>query len=247
MQKAILINIYLLIYHLLPAQSFKTTQQKYERVKTAYNEKWENLKTDLVKQNINPQNFELFIRVFKKDKTVELWIKSKEEKTYKLFKTYVICSSSGELGPKRKQGDNQVPEGYYSISAFNPVSNYYLSLQVSYPNESDRIIGKNNLGGEIMIHGNCVTIGCIPLTDNYIKEVYILAVEAKNNGQENIPIYIYPTRLNESGMEYLKNNYSANISLISFWNNLKSGYDYFELHKQIPEISVDKNGKYIFN
>ena len=247
MQKAILINIYLLIYHLLPAQSFKTTQQKYERVKTAYNEKWENLKTDLVKQNINPQNFELFIRVFKKDKTVELWIKSKEEKTYKLFKTYVICSSSGELGPKRKQGDNQVPEGYYSISAFNPVSNYYLSLQVSYPNQSDRIIGKNNLGGEIMIHGNCVTIGCIPLTDNYIKEVYILAVEAKSNGQENIPVYIYPTKLNESGMEYLKNNYSANISLISFWNNLKSGYDYFELHKQIPEISVDKNGKYIFN
>ena len=247
MQKTILIIIYLSLYHVLSAQSFKTSQQKYERVKTAYNEKWENLKTDLAKQNINSQNFELFIRVFKKDKVVELWIKSKEEKTYKLFKTYVICSSSGELGPKRKQGDNQVPEGYYSISAFNPVSNYYLSLQVSYPNQSDRIIGKNNLGGEIMIHGNCVTIGCIPLTDNYIKEVYILAVEAKNKEQENIPIYIYPTRLNESGMEYLKNNYSANISLINFWNNLKKGYDYFELHKQIPEISVDKNGRYFFN
>ena len=227
------------------AQTFKATQQKCERVKTAYSEKWEMLKTELTNKKITKDNFEVFIRVFKQDKMVEVWLKSKEEKEYKLFKTYSICSSSGVLGPKRHQGDDQVPEGFYSVSVFNPYSNYYLSLGVSYPNQSDRIIGKNNLGGDIMIHGNCVTIGCIPLTDTYIKEVYVLAVEAKNNGQQTIPVHIFPTRLNEKGMKYLTDNYSKNASLLDFWKNLKTGYDYFETHKQLPKVKVDKVGKYL--
>ncbi len=229
------------------AQSFKSVQQKSERVKIAYSEKWENLQADLIKQKINPKNFELFIRVFKRDKVVEVWLKSKEEKEYKLFKTYSICSSSGELGPKRHQGDEQVPEGFYNISSFNPYSNYYLSLEVSYPNQSDKIISKNNLGDDIMIHGNCVTIGCIPLTDNYIKEVYVLAVEAKYAGQDKISVHIFPTKLDENGMKYLNDNYSKQPLLLDFWKNIKTGYDYFDLHKQLPQITIDKKGVYIFN
>jgi len=247
MYKPFLFIASLLLHFHLCAQPFKTSQLKYERVKTAYSEKWDGLKKDLVKLKINPESFELFIRVFKKEKAVEVWLKSKDEKEFKLFKTYSICSSSGELGPKRKQGDDQVPEGFYEVSAFNPFSNYYLSLGVSYPNESDRIIGKGNLGGDIMIHGNCVTIGCIPLTDTYIKEVYILAVEAKNNGQTNIPVHIFPTRLDEDGMKYLNWNSPKDIVLMSFWKNLKVGYDYFELHKMLPKVSVSPKGRYVFN
>jgi murein L,D-transpeptidase YafK len=230
----------------LSAQSFKATQQKNVRVKDAYSAKWEELKSDLIKKGINKDNFEIYIRVFKYNKITEVWLKSKEQKEYKLFKTYDICSSSGELGPKRKQGDGQVPEGFYCVSAFNPYSNYHLSLGVSYPNASDKIIGKNNLGGDIMIHGNCVTIGCIPLTDKYIEEVYILAVEAKNNGQQNIHIDIFPIKFDEKAMKLLTDKASQNVKLLDFWKNLKTGYDYFEQHKQCTAVTVDKSGKYIF-
>lgn len=247
MYKPFFILLFFSFHFYLSGQTFKATQLKYDRVKAAYSEKWDGLKKDLAKQKINTENFEMFIRVFKKEKMEEVWLKSKGEKEYKLFKTYTICSSSGELGPKRKQGDDQVPEGFYDVSVFNPFSNYYLSLGVSYPNELDKIIGKGNLGGDIMIHGNCVTIGCIPLTDTYIKEVYILAVEAKNDGQANIPIHIFPTRLDEDGMKYLKWNYGKDNVLMDFWKNLKLGYDYFELHKAVPKVSISPKGRYVFD
>jgi len=225
----------------LASQSFKLSQQKAIRVKSAYSEKWEGLKSDIKKKGIS-EKFELFIRVFKESKLVEVWLKSNSESEYKLFKTYDICASSGRLGPKRSQGDGQVPEGFYTIAVFNPYSSYHLSLGLSYPNASDRIKGKGNLGGDIMIHGSCVTIGCLPLTDNYIKEVYILVVEAKNNGQQNIPVHIFPTKMNDKGMLFLS---KLNTDLLDFWKNLKPGYDYFENNKRVPKISTDKSGNYL--
>lgn len=224
------------------AQTFKATQQKAARVKSAYTEKWEDLKSDLKKKGIK-ENFELFMRFFKEDKVVEVWLKSIGENEFKLFKTYSICASSGELGPKRKQGDGQVPEGFYSIAVFNPYSSYHLSLGLNYPNASDRIIGTGNLGGDIMIHGSCVTIGCMPLTDTYIKEVYILCVEARNNGQQTIPVHIFPTKMNEKRMAFLS---ETNSKHLDFWKNLQIGYNYFEQKKQLPKVLVDKTGKYLF-
>ncbi|MCX6296462.1 MAG: hypothetical protein NTX97_10425, partial [Bacteroidetes bacterium] len=145
MIRSLIFSIILCISMQLSAQSFKLTQQKASRVKAAYAEKWEGLRSELKKKGVN-ENFEMFLRVFKEDKLVEVWLKSKGETEFKLFKTYTICASSGELGPKRKQGDGQVPEGFYTIAAFNPYSSYHLSLGVSYPNASDKIIGKGNLG-----------------------------------------------------------------------------------------------------
>ncbi len=245
--KSIAVLLCLFLFFQAPAQSFKVTQQKCAHVKTAYQEKWDGLKAEMQNQGITVTNFEMYLRIFKNDKIVEVWLKSKEKKEYKLFKSYAICASSGDLGPKRKQGDGQVPEGFYHIAAFNPYSSYYLSLGVSYPNASDKIIGKGNLGGDIMIHGNCVTIGCIPLTDFYIKEVYIMAVEACNDGQKDIPVHIFPTKLDANGMKMLTSEFAKNIALMDFWKNIKIGYDYFELHKQLPNVSIDKAGKYIFN
>ena len=227
---------------MVSAQTFKATQQKAARVKSAYSEKWETLKSDLKKKGIK-ENFELFMRVFKEDKVVEVWLRSAGEKEFKLFKTYAICASSGELGPKRKQGDGQVPEGFYSIAVFNPYSSYHLSLGLNYPNASDKIVGTGNLGGDIMIHGSCVTIGCMPLTDTYIKEVYILCVEARNNGQQTIPVHVFPTKMDVKGMAFLT---ETNPKHLDFWKNLQTGYDYFEQKKQLPKITVDKKGKYLF-
>ena len=189
----------------------------------------------------------MFIRVLKNEKILEVWLKSKDQQEYKLFKTYNICASSGVLGPKRQQGDAQVPEGFYNVASYNPYSSYYLSLGLSYPNTSDKIIGKRNLGGDIMIHGNCVTIGCIPLTDNSIKEVYVMAVEARNNGEQNIPVHIFPTKMDEKRMIFLYNKSDGNTALMNFWKNIKTGYDYFEKNKNLPRVTTNKVGKYIFN
>jgi murein L,D-transpeptidase YafK len=228
------------------AQSFKVLQQKAPRVKSAYSEKWKDIQSSLTKEGYIPGDFEMLIRVFKYEKKVELWLKPKNSTQFTLFKTYNICYYSGGLGPKRKQGDGQVPEGFYNIALFNPYSNYHLSLGLNYPNASDKIIGKTNLGGDIMIHGNCVSIGCIPITDTYIKEVYLLAVEAKNSGQNTIPVYIFPSKMDEDGMNYLSEKYSGNNELLAFWKNIKVGYDSFETNKQILKINTDKSGNYIF-
>ena len=218
---------------------------KNERVKASYSDTWMSLRTELTMQGINKDNFEMYIRIFKEEQTVEVWLKSEHQTKYTLFKTFAICTPSGTLGPKRHEGDMQVPEGFYEISVFNPNSNYYLSLGIDYPNKSDKIIGKTNLGGDIMIHGNCVTIGCIPITDDKIKQLYILAVEAKNGGQKTIPVHIFPSKLDAEGIKNLETNFK-DASLISFWKNLKTGYDYFENKKLLPVVSVDKEGKYLF-
>lgn len=231
---------------LLHGQSFKSLQQKAPRVKSAYSEKWAGLHTDLVQKGYDASAFEMIIRIFKHEKQVELWLRSKGEEKFTLFRTYNICYYSGNLGPKRKQGDGQVPEGFYTIAVFNPYSSYHLSLGINYPNACDRIISKANFGGDIMIHGNCVSIGCIPITDTFIKELYLLAVEAKNDGQSAIPVYIFPCRMNETGIKYLNEKYSENKELLAFWKNIKSGYDIFEKNKQSLKISSDKAGNYVF-
>jgi len=236
----------ILIWNLAFGQSFKEQQLKCSRVKSAYAEKWQLIKEELKSKGMNSEGFELFIRAFKQEQQFEVWIKPQGESQFRLFKTYSICSSSGVLGPKRMQGDGQVPEGFYHIAVFNPYSNYHLSLGVNYPNASDKIIGKGNLGGDIMIHGNCVTIGCIPLTDEIIKEVYVLSVEAKNKGQEKIPVHIFPLKMNEKGFTYLKTKYAGNATLLTFWTNIYDGYASFEKNKKMPIITVNKQGLYEF-
>jgi murein L,D-transpeptidase YafK len=136
-----------------------------------------------------------------------------------------------------------VPEGFYTINDFNPFSNFHLSLGINYPNESDRTLGvKGNLGGNIFIHGDCVTIGCIPITNDCIKEVYLMAVEAKASGQKQIPVHIFPTRFDKGA--WIFQTYINDKGLTKFWNNLKIGYEYFESHKRLPTISIKKDGSY---
>ena len=141
--------------------TFKLAQLKYSKVKDAFDTKWPKLKEYVRAANINPENYDIYLRAFKYEKKMEVWLKNTSDSKYTLFRTYDICASSGNLGPKRQEGDGQVPEGFYTIDLFNPTSNYYLSMRVSYPNTSDAILktGKS-AGGAIMVHGNCVTIGC---------------------------------------------------------------------------------------
>lgn len=225
--------------------TFKTQQLKNKRVKDAYATKWASLEADLKSKNVEPSKMEVFIRIFKQEKELELWVKNKTDNKFMFFKKIAICASSGDLGPKRKEGDYQVPEGMYTISAFNPNSSYFLAMQVSYPNKSDQILKTGSRsGGEIMIHGNCVTIGCIPLQDDPVKEAYILCVEAKNN-KTTPRVEIYPCRLTDEKMKLLKANYDQQKN--NFWDGIKPAYSYFEKNKTPLGYTINPKGAYVFN
>lgn len=226
--------------------SFKDEQLKYDRVFQAYKDKSEDVYAKLKRVGIHQQNFEIFIRGFKFEEDLEVWAKNIDEEYYKLVTTYKFCKNVGELGPKRREGDKQIPEGIYSISKFNPNSDFFLSLKIDYPNKSDRVLSDQSYpGGLIFIHGGCETIGCIPITNSFIKELYILCVEAKNNGQESIPVHLFPARLTQENFQLLSEQY-PDKKLLNFWAQLKLGYFLFEKNRKIPEVFIHSNGAYDF-
>ncbi len=207
----------------LSAQSFKAQQLKFDRVRDACTEKWPALRRELARNGINPDRFRLFFRVFKQQKRLEIWIQAKDNEPFRLFKVYAVVASSGVLGPKCTEGDRQVPEGFYHIDRFNPKSKFHLSLGLNYPNADDRQRGKAPFGGDIFIHGSDVTVGCLPLTDDKIKDVYVLAVQARQAGQTQIPVHIFPFPLDDKTF-----NTEAVGEHKAFWQTLRAGYMVFE-------------------
>ena len=236
--------IFILILTMAQSPGFKETQLKYDRVGHAYALKETIVKNYFRDKKINQKGFHLFIRVLKKEQKLEVWVKEKGQGRYALLHDYKFCTTSGVIGPKRKEGDMQIPEGIYHVNHFNPVSNFFLSLGINYPNASDRILSDRlSPGGAIYIHGNCVTIGCIPLTDDKIKELYVMAVEARNNGQEKIPVHIFPFgNLTTATLQ----EYAENENL-NFWENLRPLYEDFENTKTLRPIRVDRLGRYQWN
>ena len=225
--------------------TFRAGQLKNARVKKAYQLTWKSIRQNLAKLNVDSTSFRIFIRAFKQEEELEVWVRSSSAQKYVLYDKFKICASSGTPGPKRCQGDGQVPEGFYHINVFNPTSAYHLSLGVSYPNASDKFFAcKPDPGGAIMIHGNCVTIGCIPLTDEIIREVYVMAVEAKDGGQQKIPVHIFPARMSSTNMAALKRTYT-DATVHKFWDNLLPGYQAFESKHIVPSVSVNAKGQYV--
>ena len=162
------------------------------------------------------------------------------------LKTYEICSRSGRLGPKRRQGDRQVPEGFYHVDRFNPASRFHLSLGLDYPNASDRILSdQQHPGGDIFIHGDCVTIGCLPLTDHFIKELYIIALDSHEAGRP-VAVHVFPARMQGASWAKLEQHAGTDAELLAFWQNLRDGFNAFERSKRLPTISVDDRGRYSF-
>jgi len=225
--------------------SFTQAQLANERVLAARIEKRFELKELFKSRDLEYPANELFFRVFKRERQLEVWARDLEDQTLTLVKTYNICALAGQLGPKRTQGDNQTPEGFYYIDSFNPTSGYFLSLRIDYPNKSDRLMSTGNqLGGDIVIHGGCRTEGCLAVTDDAIKELYWMAVETRDAGQRRIPVHIFPARLTDSEMDQLVRVFPNKPHLHMFWANLKPGYEFFEATKRVPLIDVDNRGRY---
>jgi murein L,D-transpeptidase YafK len=228
-------------------ENFLNEQLKYPRVREAKETKLPTIKQLLTKNAIDIHSMELLLVAYKQEDKLDVYAKNKTSKQYTKITSYQICAKSGSLGPKRKQGDEQVPEGFYYIDRYNPSSAYYLSLGINYPNSADRIKSNaKNLGGDIFIHGYCVTIGCLPMTNEIIKEIYLLSVYAKNNGQSKIPVYIFPFQMDSSNFELYKNKFKDNRTLISFWENIKIGHDKFLKNNEELKVIINKTGDYLF-
>ncbi|SFV90879.1 probable exported protein STY0357 [hydrothermal vent metagenome] len=179
----------------------------------------------------------LFIRIFKKEALLEVWIKKDER--YVHLKDYAICAYSGHLGPKLKEGDKQAPEGFYRVypKQLNPHSKFHLAFNLGYPNAYDR--AHRRTGSYLMVHGNCVSVGCYAMTDAKIEEIYGLVEAALKAGEVCVPVHIFPFRMEDETMDaYSESRW------YDFWMELKAGYDYFELEEVPPRVEVEE-GHYV--
>ena len=227
--------------------SFIQSQRSISKVAYVFRAKEDTLRKQFAAANMEWPPRQIYIRSFKYDSQLEVWVRNSNKDQYRLFKTYKVCALSGALGPKRIEGDYQVPEGFYCISSFNPRSNYHLALGLNYPNASDILLSDSlKPGGGIYIHGNCVTVGCIPIQDNQIEELYILASYARDNGEDFIPVHIFPIRYSSAKSNiYLSKAIKDDKDYQHFEVKIKEVYDYFEQYKKLPLISVNKRGEYV--
>jgi murein L,D-transpeptidase YafK len=235
--------------HSFSQPSFSETKKASLRSIDIFTSAEDTVRKQFIEKGLTwPAKF-VYIRSFKYDARLEVWVKNSLKDQYKLFKTYKVCMQSGTMGPKRLQGDYHVPEGFYYINEFNPNSNYHMALGLDYPNSSDRILSDSlRPGGDIYIHGSCVSVGCIPVTDEQIEEIYVIASYAKANGEEFIPVHVFPIKYNQKkSVEYLKTSIKNNPSLEKFALQLKTAFDRFEETKQLPVYMINKKGEYVVN
>ena len=185
----------------------------------------------MAQKNIAP-SAPILVRSYKKESILEVWKQTREGR-FALLKSFPICRWSGQLGPKRRQGDRQTPEGFYSVTPrqMNPNSAYYLSFDTGYPNAFDRAHGAS--GSALMVHGICSSAGCYAMTNQQIGEIYALARDALAAGQGAFQMQAYPFRLTAQNMA----KYRADPN-IDFWRQLKEGYDHFEATGQEPRVTV---------
>ena len=194
----------------------------------------------LLEQKKMPKYSPIVVRLFKEEAELEVW---KQDTTgrFQILKTYPICRWSGDLGPKLHEGDRQAPEGFYTITPelMNPNSNFYLSINLGYPNTFDKANKRN--GSFLMIHGDCWSSGCYAMTDEQISEIYSLARDSFLSGRPSFQIQAYPFRLTPANLARHRNNPN-----LAFWKMLKVGNDHFETTQLEPKVDVC-NRRYVFD
>lgn len=230
-----------------PDYTFQNYQMSFDRVRVAVAKTDYNVRKMFDAKKIKYPCKNILFRALKGSNELELWARNSMQDTFVLIKNYKICALSGILGPKRWEGDKQVPEGFYFLSDFKPNSAYHLSMLLNYPNYSDMILGnKDTPGGDIYIHGACMTIGCMPMTDEWIDELYSISIAARTYGQLNIPVQVFPLRYTQKGLDFIGKEYKNDEDKQKFWVNIKRAYDYFEeTHKTLP-VMYDDKGNYAF-
>ena len=229
------------------AVAVHSDDQGAERLRRARETSEGAIRTRVQKAGLSYPPAEIFIRVFKHEAQLELWGSDAGGAPLRLIETFPILKSSGRPGPKRREGDRQVPEGCYFVDRFNPVSAYHLSLGINYPNAADRFhADRARPGGDIFIHGSNRTIGCLPLGDRAIEEVFIVASDVhEQRGQRDIPVHIFPARMRAAEWDsFVLENAERDHSLRNFWQELQPIYNAFERSRRVPAVEVNRMGVY---
>lgn len=231
-------NLKLFLLNLLGFGALAQTIPSSERSREAVMRVTPQLRQDFQKQGFR-WGAKVFIRIIKEKQNLEVWVQ--QNNRYQLFRNYKICKFSGALGPKTKEGDNQAPEGFYEVrpNQMNPNSSYHLSFNLGYPNAYDRAHAYT--GSALMVHGNCVSIGCYAMTDEKIEEIYALMQMAFEDGQRVVQVHCFPFDMTDEKLAQYKGNRH-----FDFWQNLKEGYETFERRHTPPRVNV-RSGKYVFN
>ncbi|MCU7907094.1 MAG: L,D-transpeptidase family protein [Candidatus Thiodiazotropha sp. (ex Epidulcina cf. delphinae)] len=128
---------------------------------------------------------------FKESRRLELW--SYQDSAWRFIHDYAVFAASGGTGPKLREGDRQVPEGFYRIVALNPNSHFHLSMKLNYPNAYDWIQankeGRGAPGSNIFIHGSAWSAGCLAVGNRYIEELFYLVARV---GMDRSAVLIAP-------------------------------------------------------
>lgn len=229
----------IIILILLSQIAMSQTTPSSTRAKTAIQKQTPQLITEFNQKNLQLGN-PVFIRIFKQEGELEIWIQNGD--SFKLFKTYPICTFGfGGLGPKLEEGDGMAPEGFYYVTAkqLNPYSSYHLSFNLGYPNAYDRV--HKRTGSALMVHGNCVSVGCYAMRDARIEEIYTIVDAALNNGQNFFRVHAFPFKMTDANMQKHKES-----KWNDFWINLKQGYDFFEDNNHNPPNVLARKKTYVF-
>jgi murein L,D-transpeptidase YafK len=174
----------------------------------------------------------VYLRLTKAPAQLTAYVQGTDGK-YEAFRTWPVCSVSGGLGPKLREGDGQAPEGFYTIqpTQMNPSSSYHLSLNLGFPNAYDRANGRT--GSFLMVHGSCVSIGCFAMTDPVIEEIWTLMQAAFENGQTSVPVHIFPFPMTEANLKTHATDPNA-----AFWREIAPAWTTFETTRKVPAVSV---------
>jgi len=174
------------------AQKFKAQRTVAERIQQYGSAVRVRLTPYFNKKELSYPPRRLVFAGFKQEKVLEIYAAGADGR-FRFVRAYPILKLSGELGPKLREGDRQVPEGIYAIESLNPNSRFHLSLRLNYPNRFDREQARNegrtNLGGDIMIHGSSVSVGCLAMGDEAAEDLFVLAADT---GLTNIHAILSP-------------------------------------------------------
>ena len=203
-----------------------SSQPESERVAVARRRCVMELRAHFEKAGIAWPAHEILLRGMKRERQLEMWARNGKGESFRLVKSLPVLAASGKPGPKRREGDMLVPEGFYEVDRFNPLSSFHLSLGLNYPNASDLIHADPvSPGFDIFIHGGDASIGCLAMGDDGIEEIYLAALDSR---ARPIRVQLYPARMDTPDWPAWRDaQLSAHPEFRPLWNELAAAWDEF--------------------